>query len=280
MITNKTWDEERALYGVQGEKLDGCTFEGPADGESALKECKDIVVSNSKFALRYPLWHCNGFELSNCTLTDTCRAPLWYSTDGVIDNCNIDGVKTLRECGNIVVKNSRVVSPEFGWKCNGVFLQNVDITSEYILFGSHNVTLDSVTMKGKYSFQYVTNLQISNSNLDTKDAFWHADNVVVTNCTVKGEYLGWYSNNVTFVNCKIIGTQPLCYCTNLTLINCTMENTDLAFEYSDVDAQIIGKIDSVKNVKSGSVVADDYGEIISCEAVYPCNGKVIRRLVG
>lgn len=277
MITNKTWDEERALYGVHNETLDNCTFQGPADGESALKECGDIAVVNSKFALRYPLWHCNGFSLSNCTLTETCRAPLWYSTNGVIDGCQIDGVKALRECSDIVVKNSHVVSPEFGWKCDGVFLQNVDVTSEYILFGSSNVTLDAVNMKGKYSFQYVTNLQISNCNLDTKDAFWHANHVVVTNCTVNGEYLGWYSNDVTFVNCKIIGTQPLCYCTNLKLINCTMENTDLAFEYSDVDAQIIGKVDSVKNVRSGLVVADDFGEIISCDAVYPCTGKVERR---
>ena len=68
---------------------------------------------------------------------------------------------------------------------------------------------------------------------------------------VKGEYLGWYSENLTLEKCRITGTQPLCYCKNLRLIECTMENTDLSFEYSEVDADIIGHIDSVKNPRSG-----------------------------
>ena len=35
---NKKFDEERALYGVDGVVLKNCAFDGPADGESALKE--------------------------------------------------------------------------------------------------------------------------------------------------------------------------------------------------------------------------------------------------
>lgn len=56
-----------------------------------------------------------------------------------------------------------------------------------------------------------------------------------------------------------------------------MENTDLAFEYSDADADIIGHIDSVKNPKSGTIVADSVGEIIEEDAIMPCSGKVIIR---
>ena len=33
-----TLDEERALYGLDGAEVVRCVFEGPADGESALKE--------------------------------------------------------------------------------------------------------------------------------------------------------------------------------------------------------------------------------------------------
>ena len=117
-------------------------------------------------------------------------------------------------------------------------------------------------MQGKYSFQYTKNVLIENATLDTKDAFWHGNNIVVKNSTIKGQYLGWYSNNLTLINCKIIGTQPLCYCKNLKLVNCTMEDTDLAFEYSDVEATIKGSIDSVKNPKSGHIKADEIKDII------------------
>ena len=66
----------------------------------------------------------------------------------------------------------------------------------------------------------------------------------------------------TLIDCRIIGTQPLCYCRNLRLIDCTMEQCDLAFEYSDVDATVTGSVDSVKNPRSGRILAERIGEII------------------
>ncbi|MCM1440607.1 MAG: DUF3737 family protein, partial [Roseburia sp.] len=105
----------------------------------------------------------------------------------------------------------------------------------------------------------------------------HAKNVTVKNSVVKGEYLGWFSDGLTLIDCRIIGTQPLCYCKNLKLINCTTEGCDLAFEYSDVEADIKGEVMSVKNPKSGLIVADGFGEIIRENAVYDCNGRVMLR---
>ena len=115
---------------------------------------------------------------------------------------------------------------------------------------------------GKFSLQSVHNAQINDCVLDTKDAFWHAKNVTVRNSVVKGEYLAWYSENVTFIDCTIVGTQPLCYCKGLTLINCKTEECDLAFEYSDVKADIVGRIESVKNPLSGEITADEIGETV------------------
>lgn len=50
-----TLDEERALYGVTDAVIANCAFEGPADGESALKETRNVRVADSRFCLRYPL---------------------------------------------------------------------------------------------------------------------------------------------------------------------------------------------------------------------------------
>ena len=276
-IKDKTFDEERALCNIKDTEVINCTFAGEADGESVLKEGRNYKVKNCSFSLRYPMWHAQKFILINSSMDDKTRAPLWYCKDGEINNCKIDGVKCLRECQNILVKGSNIVSPEFGWKCSDITITDSTVDSMYFLFETNNVEIKNLTMTGKYSFQYMNNLHITDSNLDTKDAFWHSKNVLVENSVVKGEYLGWFSENLTMINCRIIGTQPLCYCKNLKLVNCTMENTDLAFEYSDVDADIIGHIDSVKNPKSGTIVADSAGEIIEEDAIMPCSGKVIIR---
>ena len=272
-ICNKTFDEERSLYNLKNAEVINCTFAGPADGESVLKEARDVTVSDCRFSLRYPLWHTESFRLIRSTMDEFTRAPIWYAADGLIDSCTITGVKCLRECDRMEIRHSKIVSPEFGWRCRGLKIDDTELESEYLFFEAQDAEIHNLRMKGKYSFQYTENIIITDSYLDTKDAFWHAKNVTVKNSVVKGEYLAWYSDGLTLIDCKIIGTQPLCYAKNLTLINCTMEGTDLAFEYSDVHADVQGHIVSVKNPRSGEVVADSIGEIIFENSVFAteCN---------
>ena len=78
-IQNQTFDQERALYGVRDLLVRNCAFDGPADGESAFKECAGIQAEHCFFNLRYPFWHDHGLAIRNCELTDKCRAALWYS---------------------------------------------------------------------------------------------------------------------------------------------------------------------------------------------------------
>ena len=271
VIENKTFGEERALYGIKDAQIKGCVFAGEEDGESALKETGNISVSDCRFLLRYPFWHAKEFRVENSVFGETARAPFWYCADGEMTGCTLDGVKMLRECDRTDILGCKINSPEFGWMCRDIFLSDSDITSEYFMLRSSRVSLDNVRFKGKYSFQYTENVSVENCVLDTKDAFWHTKNAVVSDCVIKGEYLGWYSEGLTLINCKISGTQPLCYCKDLRLINCTMDDADLAFEYSEVEAEIKGNILSVKNPLSGHISAGSIGEIISDSAVKKCS---------
>lgn len=277
IISGKTFDEERALYNLNNTLVTDCVFAGPADGESALKEARNIRVEDTQFSLRYPLWHVDGFHLNRISMDEKARAALWYCTGGTITGSTLGGIKALRECSDVLLQGCTVDSPEFGWKCSDITLENCGISAEYLFLDSRNVKLQNVHMRGKYSFQYMENLEIRDSILNTKDAFWHSKNVTVVNSTVKGEYLAWFSDGLTLIDCKIIGTQPLCYCKNLKLVNCTMEGTDLAFEYSDVDADVKGHILSVKNPRSGCITADSVGEIIREDPVMECTGRVVIR---
>ncbi len=262
IIENRCFDEERALYGSHALAVKNCRFDGPADGESAFKECTDIAVQNSFFNLRYPFWHDTDLKIDGCEMTDLCRAALWYSRNVSINDTKLHGIKALRECADIRMSDCDIVSPEFGWSVRGIEMKNSSAQSEYFMMRSDHLTFDHVTLKGKYSFQYISDSVFTNCTFDTKDAFWHAKNVVVKDSTIKGEYLAWYCENVTFENCLIIGTQPLCYCRGLKLVNCRMEKCDLSFEKSDVEAVILSDVDSIKNPRSGRIEVQGLGELI------------------
>lgn len=273
---NMTFDEERALYGTDGITVKNCTFDGPADGESALKECKNLTVKGSVFRLRYPFWHVTTAVMEDAILTEGCRAALWYDSGLKLDRCVLGGIKALRECGDVEMNLCKIESQEFGWKCRDIRMNDCSLISEYPFFECKNMEIKGLNMTGKYSFQYVEDVVIRDSILDTKDAFWHSKNVTVEDSFVKGEYLGWYSENLKLVRCHIVGTQPLCYAKNLVLEDCTMEGTDLAFERCTVNATVNSNIVSVKNPLGGKIQADSIGEIIwedgidkitSCEIV-------------
>ena len=262
VIESRTMDQERALYGSCGIMVRNCRFDGPADGESALKESSDVIVEDSYFNLRYPFWHVHGLTIKDSEMTDKCRASMWYSDHIEITGSKLHGIKALRECSKVTIDSSSIISPEFGWSVHGLKMTDTSAESEYFLMRSTDIVFDNVSFKGKYSFQYTENVEIRNSRLDTKDAFWHAKNVTVRDSVVNGEYLAWYSENLTFINCTIKGTQPLCYCKGLKLINCVMEECDLAFERSDVEAEILTPVISIKNPLSGRISVPAVGEII------------------
>lgn len=262
LIENQTFDAERALYGSDGVALKNCRFDGPADGESALKESRRIEVDRCFFNLRYPFWHDDGLTIRNSEMTELCRAALWYSERIVITDTRLHGIKAVRECRDVTLENCDIISPEFGWSSTGIQMRDCTARSEYFFMRARDLAFSNVTFQGKYSFQYIENAVFDNCRFDTKDAFWHAKNVTVKNSVVKGEYLAWYSDGLTLDHCRIIGTQPLCYCKNLTLVDCEMIDTDLCFEKSEVQATVTTAVISIKNPLSGAITVPAVGETI------------------
>lgn len=261
-ISNQTFDGERALYGSRDLVISDCTFDGPVDGESALKESFHITVQNSFFNLRYPFWHDHELKITGCELTDLCRAALWYSSDIAINDTKLHGIKALRECNDVRISGSDILSSEFGWSTRRILVEDTNAVSEYFMMRSEDLIFRNVTLQGRYSFQYTKNAVFENCTFETKDAFWHGENITVRNSVIKGEYLAWYSNGLTLENCKIIGTQPFCYCTNLKLLHCEMIGCDLAFEKSEVEAAVTTPVASIKNPKSGTIKVPAVGEMI------------------
>ena len=260
-IKDEHFTGERALFKGHDLRLEGCIFD---DGESPLKESRNIEVSDGVFGWRYPLWYSKNVRVNNSVVLEAVRAGFWYTDDVTLTDTNYAGVKGIRKCRN--VRLERVNFPhaeETLWWCDGVELVDVTVTGDYLCQGTNNVYAKNLQLDGKYSFDGCENVVIEDSRLITKDAFWNCQNVVVRNSFIVSEYLAWNAQNVTFENCVIQSLQGLCYIDNLTLRNCKLVQTDLAFEYcTNIDAHITTPIVSVKNPCGGRIVAPSIGEII------------------
>ena len=262
IIKDQYFEGERPLYARHGLRIENVTI-GP--GESSLKEGSDLEAESCEFKGKYPFWECKHVTIRNCIFREGGRAAIWYSKDIEMADCLVEAPKMFRRISDLKLENVKFPNAlETFWDCKDIEAKNIEADKgDYIFMHCSDIKIDGFRLQGNYSFQYAKDVVIRNADMDTKDAFWEAEDVTVYDSRINGEYLGWYSKNLPLVNCKIGGTQPLCYCENLVLENCVFEeDADLAFEYSDVEASLIGPVTSVKNPRTGRINADSYGEII------------------
>ena len=262
IIKDQYLEGERPLYARHGLRVENVTI-GP--GESSLKEGSDLEAENCEFQGKYPFWECKNVTIKNCIFREGGRAAIWYSKDIKMSDTLVEAPKMFRRISDVRLENVKLPNAlETFWDCKDIEAKDIEAEKgDYIFMHCSDIKIDGFKLKGNYSFQYAKDVIIRNADMDTKDAFWEAEDVTVYDSRINGEYLGWYSKNLHLVNCKIGGTQPLCYCENLVLENCVFEeDADLAFEYSDVEASLIGPVTSVKNPRTGRINADSYGEII------------------
>lgn len=261
LIKDKEFGGERPLFASHDLHLDGVTI---LAGESAIKECSNIVATNCRFEGNYPFWHVHGFTIKDCYFAVGGRSALWYSDHLKMSDTIIDAPKMFREMYDIEMENVQINdADEIFWRCADLRIKNLKLhDGTYPFMFSRNIYVDGLESDSKYVFQYVKNAEIHHAKITTKDAFWEVEDVTIYDSELDGEYLGWHSRNLRLVNCHISGEQPLCYANNLVLENCTFDAAcDRAFEYSTLQADIRGTITNIKNPTSGRIVADHIGSV-------------------
>lgn len=278
LIENTEFGGERPLFASHDLHINNVTIR---EGESAIKECSNIVATNSRFEGNYPFWHVHGFTIDNCYFAVGGRSALWYSDHLTMKNTVIDAPKMFREMNDIDIENVEINdADEIFWRCNRINVKNLKLHGgTYPFMFSNDIRIDGFESDSKYVFQYVKNVEIHNAKITTKDAFWEVENVTIYDSELNGEYLGWHSRNLRLVNCHISGEQPLCYAHDLVLENCTFDSEcDRAFEYSTLNADIRGAITNIKNPTSGIIVADSIGSVTIDENIKaPANCEIKTR---
>lgn len=265
---------ERALFGQEDVKIYDSIFE---DGESPLKECKNIAIYNSMFKWKYPLWYSEHIKMKDCTIFEMGRAGIWYTNDITIEDTMVEAPKNFRRCKDLTLRHvSMPNAEETLWNCEDVVMDHVVAKGDYYAMNCKNMKITDFELYGNYCFDGCENIEIQNGKLLSKDAFWNSNHVTVYDSFISGEYLGWNAKNLTLVNCTIESLQGLCYIDNLVMKNCKLIHTTLAFEYSTVDVDIVGKVDSVINPTSGTIRADHIDELIlDKDKIDPNKTKII-----
>ena len=251
---------ERALFQGKDLAIYDTIFD---DGESPLKESRNIALYGCMFRWKYPLWYAENVTAEDCTWFDGARAGVWYSKNVTLKSTPVAAPKNFRRCTHLALEDVSIPNAaETLWHCDDVTLKNVTAHGDYFAMNCTGMEVENLTLYGNYSFDGVRNATVRNSKLLSKDAFWNSENVTVYDSFISGEYLGWNAKNLTLINCTIESLQGMCYIENLKMVNCKLINTTLAFEYSTVEADITGSIDSVINPASGTITADSIGELI------------------
>ena len=276
LIQNMDFEGERSLFFAEDLDIRGSVFH---DGESPLKESKRIRLDNCRFEWKYPIWYSNGVTVRSTTFTESARSGIWYTKNITMSGCLIEAPKTFRRSEGILLRSVKMPNAyETLWNCTDVTLFDVSVVGDYFGLGCQGVMAEGLDVVGNYIFDGGMNIVVKNSRLISKDAFWNCENVTVIDSYIEGEYLGWNSSYVKFVNCTIESNQGLCYMRNVILENCILKNTDLAFEYSTVDADIRSSVISIKNPTAGRISVNSVGEIIIDDyAIAPEDVTIIER---
>ncbi len=259
-IKNEYLTGERALFQGKGIEFEDTIF---ADGESALKHAEDIKAKKTMYKWKYPFWYAKNIEVKDSTFFEMARSGLWYGENLTIEDSMIEAPKEFRRCDGVVLRNVSIPNAgETLWSCKNVRLENVVAKGDYFGMNSENIYLDRLNLYGNYCFDGAKNIEVHNCKLLSKDSFWNTENVTIYDSFIVGEYFGWNSKNITLINCTVESLQGMCYIENLVMKDCNLINTSLAFEYSTVDVEVRGKIDSVFNVKGGRIKAREIGTLI------------------
>lgn len=261
---NEHFEGERALFKIQDSTIDNCLFD---NGESPLKESKNLKITNTTFGYKYPCWYASNLNVSNCTFLEMSRSGIWYTKNSKFSNLKIIAPKEFRRCDNLILED--IVfdnASETLWNCSNIKMNNINAKGDYFMMNSTDVEIDNLKLDGNYFLDGGKNIHVTNSILNSKDAFWNCENVLVEDSIINGEYLAWNTKNITFRRCKIVSHQGLCYIQGLVLEDCTLVDSDLTFEYCcNINAEILSDVDSIKNPISGVIKCKSIKELIRKE---------------
>lgn len=123
------------------------------EGESPLKESRDISLEGSIFQWKYPLWYSKNIAVKDGTWAEMARAGVWYTDDMTVERALIEAPKNFRRCRRLTLKEVALPNAlETLWHCTDVTLDHVMAKGDYFAMDCENMKIQDFQLAGNYSF--------------------------------------------------------------------------------------------------------------------------------
>ena len=97
-IVQKFLTGERALFQGENLRIVDTIFD---DGESPLKESRNIELTGSMFKWKYPLWYSRDIIMKNCNIFEMGRAGIWYTDHISVEDTVIEAPTNFRRIHDV-----------------------------------------------------------------------------------------------------------------------------------------------------------------------------------
>lgn len=176
---------ERAEYFSHDVHYVNSTF---LDGESPLKHGKNLLLEQTSFEYKYPLWNTENATVKKSIFHDLSRSGLWYAKNIKIEDTVIDAPKEFRRCDGVFLKKVTFGNAEETlWSCKNIQIEQVYAKGNYFAMNSENFKASDFVLDGNYFLDGGKNIEIHNAKLNSKDSFWNCENVTIYDSFICGE---------------------------------------------------------------------------------------------
>ena len=161
---------------------DGLEFDNVnLKGVKAIRECKNIKISNSSFISEEFAWRSENFDVKN---TEIVGFYAFFECKNIkIDSINFKGKYSFQYVENMEINNSTLDTKDAFWHTKNVTVRNSTIIGEYLAWYSESLTLINCHIKGTQPLCYCKNLRIIDCTFEDCDLSFEYSEV---NGNIKG----------------------------------------------------------------------------------------------
>ena len=165
--------------------------------------------------------------------------PLYASHDLEINNVTIlEGESGLKECSNIVCRNSRFEGNYVLWRIFGLQMFNCTIAepSRATLWYTYDIEMNDCTIDGPKSFRETERAVLNRCEFtNALETFWSCRDTKLVDCNIKGgDYLFLRSENIEIENMNLRGKYVFQYVKNVVIRNAVIDTKDAFWEAENV----------------------------------------------
>lgn len=147
-INEGYFDGERPLFKEHGAQITDTTF---GEGESPLKEARNIDLNDVVFKWKYPLWYDKHIKVNDSIFETMSRSGIWYTDDIEINNSALQAPKLFRRASNIKLNNVHFAdAEETMWTCKDIKMKDVEVNGNYFGKDSENIYAENLNVVGNY----------------------------------------------------------------------------------------------------------------------------------